>query len=265
MGVLNVTPDSFSDGGRYAEPRAWRARIDAMLEEGADVIDVGGESTRPGAARVATEEQLARVLAPIAYAACERGAAVSIDTTDSAVAAASLDAGASIVNDVSCLADVALATVAHAHRAALIVMHSRGAMAAMRASSTWPDDAYDDVVEDVVRELSAARDRAIAAGLPGEDVLVDPGLGFHKNARHSYRLLARLEELAPLGRIVVGASRKSFLAQGARGAADERLGASVAAALLAADRGASIVRVHDVRATRDALSVRARTRAELAG
>ena len=181
MGVCNVTPDSFSDGGRYLGAEAARARVDELLAEGADLVDVGGESTRPGAAPVAAKEQLARTLEVVRYAA-ERGACVSIDTASPEVAAACLDAGACAVNDVSCLRDAELARVAAASGAALVLMHARGTQAEMRGYGAVPDDAYGDVVDDVLREWGDAAGRATAAGLPREALLMDPGLGFAKNA-----------------------------------------------------------------------------------
>jgi dihydropteroate synthase len=255
MGVCNVTPDSFSDGGRYLGADAARARVDELLAEGADYVDVGGESTRPGAAPVPPSEQLRRVLEVVRYAA-ERGACVSVDTTSPEVAAACLDAGASAVNDVSCLRDVELAKVVAANGAALILMHSRGTQEEMRGFSEYPDDAYGDVVADVKREWLEAAKRAMAAGLPEKALLMDPGLGFAKNARHSLELLQRLGDLCELkAPVVVGASRKSFLTRvvDPEASPDQRLGASVAAVFHAMFLGADIVRVHDVRMTAQAL------------
>lgn len=261
MGVLNVTPDSFSDGGRFVDGPSWRARVDAMLEEGVDIIDVGGESTRPRAPRVPATEQMARVLEPIRWAARERGAVVSVDTTEPAVAAAALDAGAAIVNDVSCLADLELARVAASARATLVIMHSRGPMASMAGFSVAAEDAYADVVSDVAHALGDARGRAVAAGVPEGDVWLDPGLGFHKSAAHSYALLRSLSTLVALGApLVVGASRKSFLARDVAAEPADRIGGSIAAALAAVRAGASVLRVHDVRATRQALAVDAAIR-----
>jgi len=257
MGVCNVTPDSFSDGGRYLGADAARARVDELLAEGADFVDVGGESTRPGAAPVPVKEQLGRVLDVVRYAA-ERGACVSVDTTSPAVAAACLDAGACAVNDVSCLRDVELAKVVAASGAALLLMHARGTQEAMRGFSEYPADAYGDVVDDVRREWLEASGRAVAAGVDPAGLVMDPGLGFAKNARHSLELLRRLGELvssvpAP---VAVGASRKSFLMLVDPGAQPlERLGASLAAAVRAAHDGASILRVHDVRATAQAIDL----------
>jgi dihydropteroate synthase len=263
MGVCNVTPDSFSDGGRYLGIEAARVRVDELLAEGADLVDVGGESTRPGAAPVPATEQLARVLEVVKHAA-SRGACVSIDTADPVVAAACLDAGASAVNDVSCLRNADLARVAAASGAALVLMHARGTQQEMRGFSAYPDDAYGDVVDDVLCEWEAAAGRAVEAGLPREALVMDPGLGFAKNARHSLELLRRTGELvARLDvPVAIGASRKSFLAVAggdptgqAKSSPTERLGASLAAALHARRSGAAILRVHDVRATAQAVDL----------
>ncbi len=257
MGVCNVTPDSFSDGGLYLDPKAARARLEQVLREGADIVDIGGESTRPGAGAVSAGEQLDRVLDVVRHAA-SLGACVSIDTASPAVASACLEAGACAVNDVSCLRDDALARIAAAETAPLVIMHSRGTQDTMRGFSQYPDDAYGDVVGAVVEEWGAAADRAVAAGVPRTGLVMDPGLGFAKNARQSAELLARLAEI--VGQIdvpvAVGASRKSFLTIVDTDApAGERIGASVAAALHAARAGAAIVRVHDVRATRQAIDL----------
>ncbi len=255
MGVLNATPDSFSDGGAYAAPDAARARVDALLEAGADIVDVGGESTRPGAPAVSASEQMARV-EPALRHACARGARVSIDTTDPEVAEWALERGASIVNDTSCVANVELARVAARAGASLVVMHSRGAMAAMPGFSTLDDGAYADVAREVVSELRAAVERARAAGVSADAIAVDPGLGFWKNARQSIELLGQLDALAELDLpVLVGASRKSFLAQARPAAVGDRLGGTVAACLAAVDRGAAALRVHDVAPVRQALEL----------
>jgi dihydropteroate synthase len=257
MGVCNVTPDSFSDGGRYLGADAARARVDELMNEGADLIDVGGESTRPGAAPVPVREQLERVLGVVKYAA-ERGACVTVDTTSAEVARACLDAGACGVNDVSCLRDQQVARVSAANGAALVLMHARGTQEEMPGFSQYPDDAYGDVVHDVLREWELAAERAMAAGLGREALVMDPGLGFAKNARQSLDLLARTRELVQRldVPVAVGASRKSFLALADRDAPPSaRIGASVAAAVHAASAGAAIVRVHDVRATRQAIDL----------
>ncbi len=255
MGVLNVTPDSFSDGGRFLAPDDAVAHGERLLSEGADVLDIGAESTRPGSASVPARVQLER-LEPAVTAAVARGATVSVDTTLPEVAEQALRWGARLINDVSCLANPELAAVAARHRAPLIIMHSRGPMSAMAGFSEYPEDGYQDVVAEVIAELLAARARALAAGLAPEDVWLDPGLGFAKSARHSFQLLTGLGELAALGvPLVVGASRKSFIAKAAPAPPSERLGGSIAAGLHAARHGALLLRVHDVAAMRQALLV----------
>jgi dihydropteroate synthase len=257
MGVCNVTPDSFSDGGRYDEPLAARRRVDELLSEGADIVDIGGESTRPGAPPVPAGEQLRRVLDVVRHAV-DRGAFVSVDTSHPEVAGACLEAGAHLVNDVSCLRDPALARAVASAGAALLVMHSRGSQQDMRGFSQYPDDAYRDVVDDVLSEWGEAAGRALSAGLPRHALAMDPGLGFAKNARQSMQLLARLADIVRAldVPVAIGASRKSFLAVADPDASPgERLGGSIAAALHAARAGAYIVRVHDVRATRQALAM----------
>jgi dihydropteroate synthase len=268
MGICNVTPDSFSDGGLHFAPEDARARVDELLAQGADIVDVGGESTRPRAEPVPAPAQLARVLDVVRYAA-GRGACVSIDTANPEVAAACLDAGASVVNDVSCLLDGSLARVVAASGAALVLMHSRGSQQAMAGFSRYPDDAYADVVREVCSEWETAAERARSAGVPREAIVMDPGFGFAKNTRHSLELLARIDEIvrAVGGPVAIGASRKSFLALVDRDIAPtERLGASIAAALHAARAGVAILRVHDVRATRQAVDLdRALARSRGAG
>ena len=268
MGICNVTPDSFSDGGRFFSSENARARVDELLREGADIVDVGGESTRPRALPVAPVEQLARVLEIVRYAA-SKGACVSIDTQSPEVVHACLEAGAACVNDVSCLRDDALARVVSESGAAYVLMHSRGTQGEMTGFSEVRETDYDDVVVDVVREWTSAANRARELGVDDGSLLMDPGLGFAKSARHSVDLLRRLPELTRLVNVpvVIGASRKSFLSrtQAVRGkkvhfeddgdAPDGRLGASVAAAIMAAKAGATVLRVHDVRETRQAIAM----------
>jgi dihydropteroate synthase len=259
MGVLNRTPDSFSDGGRFLDDEAAAAQIASLAADGASIVDVGAESTRPGAAPVDDREQIARIGRAIELVV-ERGVLASIDTTSPAVAAFALERGASIVNSVSLEPAAELGALAAKHGASLVLMHCRGVMAAMPGFSQWDDGAYRDVVADVGRELVAAAERAIAAGLPREDVVVDPGFGFAKNARQSLELLARLDEIVALGfPVLVGPSRKSFLVaplpEADRPAPGDRLAVTIAAAVACAARGASILRVHDVRAVREALAV----------
>jgi dihydropteroate synthase len=255
MGVLNVTPDSFSDGGAYLAPAEARQRIDQMLEEGAEMIDIGGESTRPRAVAVPAPVQIERIRAPLAYAVNERRALVSVDTTSPEVARFALDHGARLINDVSCLGDLELARVTAQAGAGLIIMHARGAMAAMEGFSSTPESAYTDVVSEVRSEWLAARERAMSVGMPRDHVLLDPGFGYMKSARHSLELVRRLGELASLGApIVAGPSRKSFLSRVSLPAEPAlRLGATIAACLACVERGASVLRVHDVLAVRQAV------------
>jgi dihydropteroate synthase len=255
MGVCNVTPDSFSDGGLFHDPAAARARVDELVVEGADILDIGGESTRPGAAPVPADEQLRRVLEVVRYAAAK--ACVSIDTTSPDVASQCLEAGACVLNDVSLLGDDGLAKVAAANGAAYVLMHARGPMEKMKGFSEYPEEGYGDVVEDVVREWTEAADRVRTLGVAPDALVMDPGLGFAKNARQSAELLRRTAELvARVGApVLVGASRKSFLARLAQDDAPplQRTGTSIAAALFAAKAGAAILRIHDVRETRQAI------------
>jgi dihydropteroate synthase len=255
MGVLNTTPDSFFDGGRYADDGAARAHVDRLASEGADIIDIGAESSRPGARPVPAAEQIARMSAALEHAV-KQGLVVSVDTTSPEVAEHALARGAHMVNDVSCLADAGLATVTARHGGTLVLMHCRGSMQEQAGFSAYPDDGYADVVSEVRAELRDARARAAAAGLDPRRVWLDPGLGFKKNARQSFELLARLPELGRDGApLVVGPSRKSFLASVDGAPPADRLGGTVAACLLAAERGAAVLRVHDVAAVRQALGV----------
>jgi dihydropteroate synthase len=238
MGVLNVTPDSFSDGGRWLDPDAAVAHGLALAAEGADVVDVGGESTRPGAAEVPADEELRRVV-PVISALASR-VRVSVDTRKADVAEAALAAGATIVNDVS----ATLHEVAAAHGAGWVAMHMRGTPATMQQHAV-----YDDVVAEVRGFLVQRAEKATAAGV-GE-VWIDPGLGFAKTAEHNLSLLRHLDELVATGiPVLVGASRKSFIGRltGDAGV-DDRLEGSLAAAVWAIDKGVAMVRVHDVRPT----------------
>jgi dihydropteroate synthase len=256
MGVVNATPDSFYRASRSESEAAALARVDQLRDEGAEIADIGGESSRPGAAAVPPGEQIARIEPAVARAVATGKLQVSVDTTSPQVAERMLAMGAVLVNDVSCLADPDLARVTARAGATLILMHTRGALGSMPGFSDYPDDAYEDVVTDVKREWSAARDRAVAAGLPRERVWFDPGIGFGKNARQSFELLRRLAELRELGvPVVVGPSRKSFIRAVDDAGPEERLGGTIAACLWCAAQGADVLRVHDVRAVRQALSV----------
>jgi dihydropteroate synthase len=257
MGVLNVTPDSFSDGGRWADLDAAVTHGLALAREGADLVDVGGESTRPGAERVDPEEETRRVV-PAIRALTAGGVAVSVDTTRAAVAEAALDAGARIVNDVSGgLADPAMAKVVAAAGVPWVLMHWRGHSRDMQTLAR-----YGDVVADVRRELIRQVDVAVAAGVGPDNIVLDPGLGFAKTAEHNWTLLARLDELTALGfPVLVGASRKAFLGRllagpdGTPAPVEARENATVATSVLAAVMGAWGVRVHEVTPSLDALKV----------
>ncbi len=253
MGVLNVTPDSFYDGGRYLGESAAARRVAELVAQGADIIDIGGESTRPGAEAIPPAEQIARI-EPAVRCALAAGVLVSIDTSSAEVAERMLTLGAQIINDVSCLGDPRLAETVARHSATLILMHSRGAMKDMKGFSQYPDDAYGDVVESVLDEWRAGQRRALSAGLARADVWLDPGIGFAKNARQSWELLRRLPELAAEGvPIVVGPSRKSFIGLLDGSKPEDRLGGTIAACLLSVQRGAHVLRVHDVASVRQAL------------
>ncbi len=262
MGVLNVTPDSFSDGGRYADLAAAVGHGRRMAAEGADLVDVGGESTRPGADRIDAAEECRRVL-PVVRELAAADVAVSIDTTRASVAEAALAAGAVMVNDVSGgLADPAMGKVVAAAGVPWVLMHWRGHSADMQALAT-----YDDVVTDVTRELSHRVDDAVAAGVSPDSLVIDPGLGFAKTAAHNWALLAHLDRLIAIGPpVLVGASRKSFLGtlladrDGNPRPVLQREAATLATSVLAAQAGVWGVRVHEVRATVDAVRVVAAAR-----
>jgi len=260
MGILNVTPDSFADGGVLFDDvdRAVEAGL-RMVAEGADIIDIGGESTRPGADPLPAKEELRRVLPVLERLAPQVAVPISIDTYKAAVAREALNRGAAIVNDISGLQyDPPLAEVAAASGAALILMHTRG-----RSSGMYDLAVYRDTAQEVARELAEAIDRAVRAGVSREAIIVDPGLGFAKRAEHSYEMLAELGALTPLDRpILSGPSRKSFLkaALGERESSAREWGsaAAVAASVLF---GAHIVRVHGVREMVDVVRVADRIRA----
>jgi dihydropteroate synthase len=250
MGIVNVTPDSFSDGGLHHDPEHALAHARRLLEDGADLIDVGGESTRPGAADVSVDEELARVL-PVVRALATEGVIVSVDTSKPDVIAAALDAGAAMINDVRALRmPGALEAVARTG-AAVCLMHMQGEPSSMQQSPT-----YVDVVTEV-RDFLRARARACAAaGIAHDRIAIDPGFGFGKTLAHNLALARDLATLATLGYpLVAGWSRKSSLGALTGRPPGERLAASVAAALASFARGATIVRVHDVRETVDALTV----------
>jgi dihydropteroate synthase len=255
MGILNVTPDSFSDGGRFVSPAAAIEQGLALADEGADLLDVGAESTRPGSQGVPAAEQIRR-LAPVLEGL--KHLAISVDTASAEVAAYALGHGAVIVNDVTALSDPGMAGVVAAAGAGLVLMHMRGTPRTMQANPQ-----YEDVVATVERFLRERLAAALAAGVDPECVALDPGLGFGKSAGHNVALLAATARLAAIGRpLLVGASRKGFLGQlTLAGEARDRLEASLAAATLATYLGASILRVHDVAGTLRAVQVAAAVRA----
>jgi dihydropteroate synthase len=245
MGILNVTPDSFSDGGRYVDPNAAVDRASRMLEEGADLIDVGGESTRPGADPVDAETEMARVLPVVRALKRSLGARVSVDTAKASVARAALDAGADVINDVSGLADPDMASAVRDGAAAVVIMHMRGTPRTMQH-----DTRYDDFVGEVVAFLAERVRKAAEAGVSDDSMLVDPGLGFGKSVAGNLTILKKLPALRSLGKpILIGASRKSFLGAASGLPVEQRLEAGLAVAAYAAAQGAHLLRVHDVRAT----------------
>lgn len=252
MGILNVTPDSFADGGRYSNFDRAVARGVEMLNEGADIIDVGGESTRPGSTRISAEEEMERVL-PVIEELSARGALLSIDTTRSTVAKAAFSAGARIVNDVSAgLSDPEILEVCASLDCPYIAMHSRGDSKDMQNRAI-----YDDVVEEVVEELGQRVNTAIAAGIHPENLILDPGIGFAKEADHNWSLLNNVDSIEALGfPVLVGASRKRFLGTlVGSDAPDDRESATIALTALLARRGTWGVRVHNVKSHLDAIAV----------
>ena len=256
MGVINVTPDSFSDGGEFFEAGAAVAHGRRLVREGAAILDVGGESTRPGAEPVGEDEELRRVL-PVVEGLAGEPARISIDTSKLAVARAAVNAGASVVNDVTAFRSAPeLAGLVAAAGVDCCLMHMLGEPRTMQE-----DPRYDDVVSEVKAFLEERLAFSVAEGIPEERVWLDPGIGFGKTVEHNLALLRRLDELVALGRpVVVGTSRKSFLGKltGGRGE-DERLPGTIATNVIAFERGATVFRVHDVAPVADALTVAAAT------
>lgn len=253
MGVVNVTPDSFSDGGLYLDPEAAIAHGRELVEAGAEILDVGGESTRPGAEPVEAEEELRRVV-PVIEGLRDAGAELSVDTSKAPVAAAALDAGATIVNDVTALrGDSEMAGLCAERGATVVLMHMLGEPRTMQV-----DPRYDDVVAEVRAFLAERLGAAVGAGIAAEDVWLDPGIGFGKTAAHNMELLRRLAELRQPGRpLVIGTSRKSFIGKVDGSGPGERLGGTIASSVLAAAEGAEVLRVHDVAEVGQALAVTA--------
>lgn len=250
MGIVNVTPDSFSDGGRYYDPARAVVHARQLVEEGADLLDIGGESSRPGAQSVSAEEELRRVL-PVIEALAGVGVPLSVDTVKPEVMRRAVAAGASVINDIAALQAPGALEAAAASDAAVCLMHMQGEPRTMQA-----DPSYGDVVAEVRDFLAARVAAAQAAGIAAERIIVDPGFGFGKRLAHNLALLRHLGQFADLGACVLaGLSRKSMLGEITGRKVSQRDTASVAAALLAARNGARILRVHDVAATKDALAV----------
>ncbi len=250
MGVLNVTPDSFSDGGRYSDTQRAVARARALIEEGADILDIGGESTRPGARPVEPEEERSRVL-PVLEALADGPVPVSVDTRTPALMKAAVAAGASMINDISALEAPGALEIVAASDAAVCLMHKQGEPQTMQ-----DDPVYGDVVSEVTDYLRQRMSAAVAAGIARDRIVIDPGFGFGKTLEHNLELLRHLDRVAALGApVLAGLSRKGMLGRLTGRGVDDRVYASVAAALLVVQHGARIVRVHDVAATRDAMLV----------
>jgi dihydropteroate synthase len=250
MGIVNVTPDSFSDGGRFLDPRAAVAHARELIEQGADILDIGAESTRPGAQPVGAAEEIGR-LRPVLDALRDSPVPISVDTMKPEVMRAALDLGAAMINDVAALAAPGALDVVAASECGVCLMHMQGEPRSMQAAPH-----YDDVVGEVKAFLAARVEACLRAGIARERIVVDPGLGFGKTVEHNFELLRGLPQLAQLGRpLLVGWSRKSSLGKITGRAPQDRLAASLAAALLALQRGARILRVHDVKETRDVIAV----------
>jgi dihydropteroate synthase len=252
MGVLNVTPDSFSDGGRWADASAAIEAGLRMAEEGADILDIGGESSRPGAAPVREEEERRRVL-PVLRGLRAAGcrAALSVDTCKAGVARAAAAEGAEIINDIRALGDPEMAAVARETRAGLVLMHMRGTPATMQE-----EPVYADVAAEVGAFLAGRLARAVEAGIPADRIVLDPGIGFGKTAAHNWTLLAALPNLPATDRPwLVGVSRKRFIGEATGRPPGDRLGGSVALAMWLALRGVAMIRAHDVKETCDAVRI----------
>jgi dihydropteroate synthase len=251
MGIVNVTPDSFSDGGEFLDAERAIAHGRELVEEGADVVDIGGESTRPGAEAVPAEEELRRTQ-PVVEALSSAGFSVSIDTSKVGVAQAALDAGAAMVNDVTALrAEPELAGLCAERDCEVVLMHMLGDPRTMQENPV-----YEDVVDDIKAFLAARIEFAVSEGIDEERIWIDPGVGFGKTVEHNLELHRRLGELAELGRpIVFGSSRKSFIGKLTGAEVDERLGGTIASNVIAYANGASMLRVHDVAPMHQALAV----------
>ena len=258
MGVLNVTPDSFSDGGEFLDPDKAVVRAVSLLDEGALIVDIGGESTRPGSEPVSPDEELRRVMPVLReILAIRPEAIVSIDTYRASTAEVALDAGARIVNDVTALGDPRMAGVVAERGCSIVLMHMRG-----EPKSMQQDPRYEDVVREVRDFLARRTERALRAGVEEDNIVIDPGIGFGKTLEHNLTLLNRLGTLVELGfPVLIGASRKSFLGKiVGSGSPKDRLFGTVATNVIAYEQGVSLFRVHDVRANKEALAIAAAIR-----
>ncbi len=251
MGILNVTPDSFYDGGKFFNPDQAVEQARRLIQDGADILDLGAESTRPGAKLVSEEEEISRLLPVLEKLKTQFQIPISVDTTKSGVARKALESGAHIINDVSGLRhDPKLAEVVHEFNAGLVLMHRRGTSETMQLLTD-----YRDLMEDINRELSESMELAESSGVSADQIVLDPGIGFSKTAEQNLEVLERLNELSRLERpILIGPSRKSFIHSVTKAPPDKRLFGTVAACVLAYERGAKIFRVHDVWAIKEALS-----------
>ncbi|GAC14907.1 dihydropteroate synthase [Aliiglaciecola lipolytica] len=251
MGILNVTPDSFSDGGRFLGRENALKQAEAMILEGADFIDVGGESTRPGAEDVSLQQELDRTIPVIEAIATNFDVVISIDTSKPEVMQQAVSAGAGLINDIRALGESGALSAATSSGAAVCLMHMQGQPKTMQAAPQ-----YRDVVKDVYTFLDTKTQQCMQAGIPKSQIIIDPGFGFGKTLPHNYQLLDRLEELNNLGfPMLIGVSRKSMLGHLLNRDVDQRLAGSIAAATIALTKGASILRVHDVKQTADAVKV----------
>ncbi|ARD23436.1 dihydropteroate synthase [Shewanella japonica] len=259
MAIINVTPDSFSDGGQFSTFENACKQVDKVIEEGATILDIGGESTRPGATDVSVEEELARVIPVIEYAAKHPDIWISIDTSKPEVMEKAVAAGAHIINDVRALQAPGAVAMATNLDVPVCLMHMQG-----KPETMQDNPSYDNVIQQIVDFLSLRIDYCVAAGMPRENIIIDPGFGFGKTLAHNYELLAKLPELHSMHLpVLIGLSRKSMIGDLLQRNVDERLAGSLAGAMIAAQQGAQILRVHDVKETVDALTVMSATMASL--
>ncbi|MCL1044583.1 dihydropteroate synthase [Shewanella sp. 1_MG-2023] len=259
MAIINVTPDSFSDGGQHATVEQACAQIDKVVSEGALIVDIGGESTRPGAEAVSVEEELSRVIPVIEYTAKQHDVWISIDTSKPEVMEKAVAAGAHLINDVRALQEPGAVAMATSLDVPVCLMHMQGQPQNMQDAPQ-----YEDVMQQVTEFLSLRVDYCLAAGMPRENIILDPGFGFGKTLEHNYQLLAKLPELHSLHLpVLIGLSRKSMIGDLLQRDTNERLAGSLAGAMIAAQQGAQILRVHDVKETVDVLKVMSATMASL--